>query len=166
MTAIDDALAALVTDIKTISLSNGPGNRVWAYPDDGASITLATLPAVVVAKLHSVSGEWGAAAYGVGRHQWDAVIACYLAEGSVDFTANDRATRTLMDEANEWYKALSDVLYADLTLGGNAEHIGDQQNNKLFDYVTDNGLTFDGTAYFGHLFVLPVYQTHTQTVSA
>ena len=80
----------------------------------------------------------------------------------VAFESVDFATPLALYD--EWIKAMADCLYGDLTLGGNAKHIG-YGDGRLFSYTVDY-LHREEKVYFGVLFELPIYQTVTQTVSA
>lgn len=164
MSEIDDALAALATIVKTINVTNPPDNRVWVHPAEGPVINPEYLPIVIISKMNTEAGEWGTDSYGAGRHDWDILVAVYIAEGPVQVTNADELTLAALENASEWYKALSDLLFANLTLSGTVDIVGDGEG-KLFDYITDN-IIWDGRQFYGHLFVIPVTQTILQGVSA
>lgn len=164
MSEIDDALAAMVAIIKTMSMTDPPDSRVWAHPGDSASISLETLPVAIVSKANMEPGSWKAQAFGEGVHEWKILVACYVAEGPVVVTNSDDITVTAMANAAEWYKEMSDLLYANMTLSGTVDIIGDGEG-MLFEYVTDN-ILWDGRQWFGHLFVIPVRQEIIQGVSS
>lgn len=165
-TEIDLALAEVCTLIKTeiSGLTTPPGNRVWSHPADALSIDTETFPFVVVSKLNSEVGAWAADSFGMGRHEWSVLIAVYLNDGPVIVTNADDITRAAMAEASEWYKAIADLFYANMTLNGRVDIIGDE-DGKLYEYVTDN-ILWNGRQFFGHLFMLPVVQKVTQGVSS
>ena len=164
MSEIEDALNALAIVVKTIDVTNPPDDRVWVHPTEARAIRTENLPMVVISKMNTEAGSWEADSFGAGRHNWDMLIAVYIAEGPIQVTNADEPTMTALANASEWYKALSDLLYANLTLSGNVSIVGDG-DGKLFDYITDN-IIWDGKQYFGHLFVVPVTQKVIQEVSA
>ena len=164
MSEVETALAEVVTLVKTLSLVDSPDNRVWRHPGETASITTETLPAVIVSKMNAEPGAWATRAFGLGMHEWSVLIAVYLQDGPVIVTNSDDITVAAMANASEWYKKLADLLYANMTLNGSVEVIGDG-DGKLFDYVTDN-IIWNAKQYYGHLFILPVVQEIVQGVSA
>ena len=161
---IETALDAMVVLIKTLSLTAPVGTRVWAHPGETASISMETLPAVVISKMNAEPGAWASDSFGVGYHEWDMVVAVYLQEGPVVVTNSDDITVTAMVNASEWYKKLADLLYANMTLSGSVQIIGDG-DGKLFDYVTDN-IIWNAKQHFGHLFIIPVRQEIIQGVGS
>lgn len=162
-TDIDLALEETATLIKDLNVSNSPNNRVWAHPSQADSIEIHTLPFVVVSKLNMEPGNWDSFSFGEGRHSWQILIAAFLAKGPIVVTDPKTETIKAVSEAHEWYKELSDVLYQNITLNGNAEFIGSDGGN-LFEYVTDN-IIWQGQQYYGHLFMLPITQLFIQPVS-
>lgn len=164
MSEIDDALTALATLVKTIGVTNPPEDRVWVHPNEGRAINPENLPIVVVSKMNTEAGSWVADSFGAGQHNWDILVAVYVAEGPIQITNAEESTLDAIQNANEWYKALSDLLYANMTLGGTVDIIGNP-DGKLFDYITDN-IIWDARQYYGHLFVIPVTQKILQGVSA
>jgi hypothetical protein len=164
MSEVEDALAEMVTIVKTIGVSVGPGSRVWRHPGETASISLETLPAVVVAKTNAEPGAWDSRSYGTGMHAWSILIAVYLNDGPITVTNSDDITIAAMANASEWYKELADILYANMTLNGSVQIIGDGEG-RLFDYVTDN-IIWNARQHWGHLFIVPVVQEVAQNVSS
>ena len=164
MTAINDALTQMVTLIKTLSMTDPPDGRVWRHPGESASISTETFPFAVVSKLNVEPGEWNAASFGVGKHDWKILVAVYLAEGPVVVTNADDITVAALANAHEWYEALADLLFENMTLAGTVQIIGDGEG-QLYEYVTDN-ILWDGRQFYGHLFVIPVVQEVIQGVSA
>lgn len=150
--------------IKTIDVTDAPGVRVWSHPGETSDITDDKFPFVVVSKLNAGTGSWQAHSYGTGQHKWDLLVAVYLREGPIVVTDADPTTAQALEYAFEWYKALADLLFANLTLSGTAIMIGDGEGT-LFEYVTDN-IIWNGKQHFGHLFSIPVLQTEEQGVSA
>ena len=164
MSEVDDALDALATIIKTIDVTNPPDNRVWVHPTEGRAIRADNFPMVVLSKMNTEAGSWEADSFGAGQHNWDILIAVYVAEGPIQATNADETTLAALTNASEWYKALSDLLFANLTLSGTVTIVGNTEG-KLFDYITDN-IIWDAKQYYGHLFVVPVTQKILQGVSA
>jgi len=164
MSEIEDALTAMGTIIKTIDTTNSPGNRVWVHPTEANAISLESLPAVVISKMNTEPGSWVAQSFGAGRHSWEMLIAVYIAEGPIVVTNKDENTVSALENASEWYKYMSDLLYANMTLSSSVDVIGDGEG-KLFDYITDN-IIWDSRQYHGHLFLVPIVQTVIQGVSA
>ncbi len=97
-------------------------------------------------------------------HEWSILIAVYLQDGPVVVTNSDDITIAAMANASEWYKELADLLYANMTLNGSVNIIGDG-DGKLYDYVTDN-IIWNAKQHFGHLFIVPVVQEIIQGVSS
>lgn len=162
--SIETVLTATAELVKTIAVTAGPDDRVWTHPGQTEQIKTNKFPFVVVAKMNAEPGAWRAESFGAGEHKWDMLIAVYLHDGPVVVTNTDDATVSAMANANEWYQALADLLYANMTLSGTVDIIGDG-DGKLFDYVTDN-LIWEGQQRYGHLFVVPVNQSVIQGVSA
>jgi tellurite resistance-related uncharacterized protein len=135
-------------------------------PDDIGAIQVNndSVPAVVISKMNTEVGSWSAHSFGTGKHDWMMLIAVYLAEGPVIVTNPTDHTRDAIIDANEWYKALSDLLFANMTLNGTVDILG-SPDGKLFEYVTDN-IIWESKQYYGHLFFVPVTQTIVQGVSA
>lgn len=164
MSEINDALNALATLVKTIAPTEPPDDRVWVHPDDAVNISTDVLPAVIISKMQNEPGSWVADSFGAGVHRWDILVAVYVADGPINVTNADEPTLSAIANSNEWYKLMADLLYANLTLSGTVDIIGDAEG-KLFDYITDN-IIWDARQYYGHLFVIPVEQKIIQTVSA
>jgi len=164
MSEIEDALNALAILVKTIPTTHPPDNRVWVHPTEGRLISTENLPVVVLSKMNTEAGSWEADSFGAGRHNWDILIAVYVAEGPIQATNANELTLDALKNASEWYKEMSDLLYANMTLSGTVDIIGDG-DGKLFDYITDN-IIWDARQYWGHLFVVPVTQKIIQGVSA
>lgn len=164
MSEIEDVLSEVVTLVKTMTVTNPPGGRVWAHPNETASIDFASLPVVIVSKLNAEPGAWIADSFGAGRHDWKVLIAVFVEEGPVVVTNKDDLTIRAMKNASEWYQAMATLLYENMTLNGQVDIIGDG-DGMLFEYVTDN-IIWDGKQYFGHLFMIPVTQKVIQGVSA
>lgn len=164
MSEIDTALAEMVTLVKTLPLTESLGTRVWAHPGESTSIDIDTLPVAIVSKMNAEPGSWKSMAFGEGVHRWKILIAAYVSEGPVVVTNADDITVAAMDNAAEWYKLLADLLYANMTLNGSVDIIGDGEG-QLFEYVTDN-IIWNGRQFFGHLFIIPVTQEIIQGVSS
>lgn len=163
-TAIAEVVSILKTALPATALTSKPGNRVWTHPAEAAQIDTETFPFIVVTKLNSSVGSWRADSFGMGRHEWAILIAVYLSDGPVVVTNADDITVQAMAYASEWYKILADIFYADMTLNGKVDIIGDEEG-MLFEYVTDN-ILWNGRQFFGHLFMLPVVSTVAQGVSS
>ena len=164
MSEIEDALGAMVTLVKTIDVINPPGNRVWQHPGETAGITVENLPIAIVSKMNAQPGAWQADSFGAGRHEYEILIAVLIKDGPIVVTNSNKNTIEAMANASEWYKKLADLLYANMTLNGSVDIIGDE-DGKLFEYITDN-IIWDAKQYYGHLFIIPVVQTIIQGVSA
>ena len=164
MSEIDDALNALATLIKTVNVTNPPDGRVWVHPNEGPAISRDAFPMVIVSKMNTEAGSWEADSFGAGKHKWDILIAVYISEGPITATNANEITLEALTNSTEWYKAISDILFANMTLSGTVDIIGDA-DGKLFDYITDN-IVWEAQQHFGHLFVVPVTQSVVQGVSA
>ena len=143
MSEIEDALNATAEIIKTIPATNPPGSRVWVHPGDSRSIQTNAFPFVVVTKMNNEVGSWYSESFGEGSHKWSILIAVYIVEGPITVTSSDEITLNAIENAHEWYKLMSDLLYQNMKLSGTVNIIGDQEG-KLFDYVTEN-ILWDGT---------------------
>lgn len=161
---IDNVLSEVAALVKTISVTNPPTSSVWAHPVETNSINIENFPFVIVSKLNAEPGAWVAESFGVGRHDWKVLIAVFISEGPVVVTSKDDVTQQAMKNASEWYEAMANLLYQNMTLNGSVDIIGDG-DGLLFDYVTDN-IMWDGRQYYGHLFMLPVTQSVVQEASA
>lgn len=164
MSEVETVLTATAELIKTLSMTNPPEDRVWVHPTQSREIDLTNLPAVVVSKMNTEPGRWESDSWGAGKHHWEILLAVYIAEGPIVVTNSDENTIQALEDASEWYKILADLLYANMTLSGTVDIIGDGEG-KLYDYVTDN-IIWNSKHYYGHLFVIPVVQSVIQGVSA
>lgn len=160
---ITTVLEQVATLFKTLETTEDLGDRVWVHPKEVASIDTSTLPFAIVSKMNAEVGSWGTFSFGEGIHDWNVLIAIYLANGPVRVTSTDQFTQTAIANASEWYKKISDLLFQNMTLGGSVVNIGDDEGT-LFTYVTDN-ILWDGQQYWGHLILLPVKQIILQDVS-
>lgn len=165
MTSIDLALDQLAEVVRAVDVTHPPEGRVWVHPRDHASIDHGEFPFVVVSKMNTEPGSWRHESFGVGLHVWDAVVAVYLAPGPIVVTNTDELTINALEDANEWYEALANQLMQNLTLGGTVKIIGAPDGDRLYEYITDN-IIWDGNSYYGHLFIITVYQTVVQGASA
>ena len=164
MSEIETALNAVVALVKTINVTEKPGDRVWAHPGDTNAINADNYPFVVVSKMNADTGAWQSNSFGSGRHEFAILIAVYLSDGPVIVTNPSDLTQEGLENAHEWYKALADLLFANMTLSGTVDIIGDG-DGKLYDYVTDN-IIWDAKQHYGHLFIVPVVQSVAQSTSA
>lgn len=161
--SIEVVLEATRDLVKTLNLTEPLMDRVWTHPGETDKIKDDKFPFAVVSKMSSEPGAWRAHSFGVGEHKWDLLIAVFVNDGPIVVTNTDQSTVDALDNAHEYYEKMAELLYANMTLSGTVEIIGDDEV-KLYDYVTDN-LIWNGKHHWGHLFVVPVRQTVVQNIS-
>lgn len=160
-TAIEDALNAAKTVITNEIQGVSPA-AVYVQPADSASISLNSLPIVVLMQNIFVEYNWQGSGNGNGRHNWEIMAQVYLEKrDGINPFSPDAATALALHD--DWIKAMADVLRANMTLNGTVLHIGDGQT--IFRYLVGN-FQWNATNYWGIAFRIPVSQLHTQTVSA
>ena len=169
-TAVYDALAALKARVLLLNPTpqTSLGARVWIYPQQFASISLATLPVAIVSKVVGTVNPWGMKDAGRAKHDWRAEVLIPLAEGPLAYPNAASAAAEATQE--EYLKAMADVLFGQMKLGGTVDMIGRQSGNEthLFEYMTDHMQWFHNgqhRVYWGHRFVIPIRQTYPQTMT-
>lgn len=167
MSAITDALNGLKTTVLTMNPTPQASLvNAWVYPTSYASINLAALPVAIVSRVVGVVDSWGLKAAGVGLHRWRAEVLIPLAVGPLRYPNEASAAAEAKQDTYE--KALADVLFGDMTLGGTVLQIGEggiPSGFKLFDCMI-NHMQWNQQVYWGFRFVIPISQKHIQTMAA
>jgi hypothetical protein len=163
MSTIPQVLTALKNIVLTLDVTPSLSTRVWTHPGQASSISFKTYPFAIVSKVNSQVGSWTAHSYGTGQHKWNALVAIYVAPGPVIVTNNDKITVDALTYADQYYDKMSTLLYNNMTLSGTVDYIGDG-DGKLFDYVTDN-IIWNAQQHYGHLFLIDICQTVSQSVN-
>lgn len=137
---------------------------IVAQSDVTSIADLTSLPVVMVRFAPSYEQSWGRMRYGGGVHRWGMRIDVYLSNVAPDTEEREAA----LDAAFfPWPKALADCLYGDMTLGGTVKRIGYGTSwDELFPTIAVGGMRWRTREYWGGGFLLPVMQTHNQTMSA
>lgn len=168
MSDIDDALAQLKVILAAVDASPQPApTGAHVYPADWAAINTALqadeLPLFTVEQVVNRPFQWRRKAHGRGIHGWEADIRLYLHRGHLT-THADVAAAAVKQTA--WYKAVSTALFANQTLNSTAHTIGENRvPGTLFTSRTGH-LPWSGGEWWGIGFALPIFQVHTQPMSA
>lgn len=164
MATVDESLAQL----KIILAAADPPPpaealvAVYAYPADYASISLSSLPVLIVGQQVNTRRAWRRKAIGTGLHIWMAEIILLLAPGVI---TNDEQRALVEQRQNPWPKELADLLLADQQLNGTAAWIGGGSAvSELFTYWVGH-VHFWQKKFWGMRFLLPVAQTHSQAMT-
>lgn len=168
MTTVRDALVQLKALLMTATAAGQPALAAgYVMPDDYALLpnTLA-LPSLVVGELYNVPNEWVRKASGLALHRWRAEVLLFAAPGPlVTFNAGAAAA---MLTTREWARALSDVLWANQTLNGTVQIVGEPNGDmrRLMQYAIGHVYLGDTGEYWGLRAEVVIQQTHAQAMTA
>ena len=160
MSDISDALGATATILDSIATVSP--EAIYAHPTETTDLRkIDVFPTVVVSQNvgqnYSWRG-WGNSAY---RHDWEMLIAVYLEKAK--FHVSSQEAVSALSSQDEWIKSMADILRDNMTLSGNAVHIGN--DDVIFNYFV-GFISWNRETYFGLLFTVPVTQEGTQTINA
>lgn len=105
-----------------------PAN-VWVYPADYDEINFERLPVVIASQVVNRPIPWKRATYGYGLHQWPLEILCFLVKGPL---VNDKQAAEAEVKHSPWLRAMSNLLFQNLTLNDTCIQIGGEAG--LFTY--------------------------------
>lgn len=165
---VRDALTQLKSVLMTASAAGQPALAAgYVMPDDYALLpSPLTLPCIVVGELYNVPNEWLRKAAGLALHKWRAEVLLFTAQGPLT-TLNAEAAAAML-KTREWARAFSTVLWANQTLNGAAQIVGEPagEMRRLFQYGIGHVYLGDVGEYWGLRLELPIQQTYAQAMGA
>lgn len=168
MSTVRDALVQLKALLMTAVAAGQPALTAgYVMPDDYALLPdVPALPFVVVGELYNTPNEWLRKAAGLALHKWRAEVLICTAPGPLTVLNADTATAML--KTRNWARALSEVLWANQTLNGTAQIIGEPagEMRRLFQYGIGHVHLDPANIYWGLRLELPVQQTHAQGMTS
>ena len=139
----------------------------FVLPDEYANLpqTL-TLPCLVVSKVYNIPNAWRRKAAGLGLHEWRAEVLLFAAPGPLTKLNADAATAML--KTRGWARAFADKLWANQSLNGTAQIIGEPDGDmrRLFRYAEGHVYLGTPATYWGCRLELAIQQTHAQNMMA
>ena len=168
MTTTRDALVQLKALLMTATAAGQPAIVAgYVLPDDYALLpgTLA-LPSLVVSELYNVPNDLQRKASGLALHRWRAEVLLFTALGPLR-SLNATTAAALLTTRN-WARALSDVLWANQTLNGTAQIVGEPNGEmrRLMQYANGHTYLGDRGEYWGLRAEVVIQQTHAQAMTA
>lgn len=164
---VQDALTALKTILLTASAVGQPALVAgYVMPDEYASIPQElALPCIVVSELYNLPNDWQRKADGLGIHEWGAEVLLFAARGPLTTLNADSAAAML--KTRNWAKAFADQLWANQSLNGKAQIIGEPAGamRRLFRYAIGH-VYLDTKEYWGMRLEVRIQQKHAQLMSA
>ena len=168
MTTVRDALVQLKALLMTATAAGQPALTAgYVMPDDYALLPdTPACPFLVVGELYNVPNDWQRKAAGLALHKWRAEGLVCTAPGPL--TTLNATTAAAMLTTRNWARALSDKLWANQSLNGTAQIIGEPagEMRRLFQYGIGHVHLGDTNVYWGLRLELPIQQTHAQSMSA
>ena len=168
MSTVYAALVQLKALLLTATAAGQPALTAgYIMPDEYATIpTPPALPFLIVGELYNVPNESLRKAAGLAVHKWRAEVLIFAAQGPL--TTLNSSTAAAMLKTRGWAKALSDVLWANQSLNGAAQIIGEPagEMRRLFQYGIGHIYLGDTQTYWGLRLELPIQQTYAQSMSA
>ena len=168
MSTVRDALVQLKALLMTATAAGQPALAAgYVMPDDYALLPdTPALPFLVVGELYNTPNEWLRKASGLALHKWRAEVLICTAPGPLLSLNADTAAAML--KTRNWARALSEVLWANQTLNGTAQIIGEPagEMRRLFQYGIGHIYLGDTQTYWGLRLELPIQQTHAQAMVA
>lgn len=168
MTTTRDALVQLKALLMTATAAGQPAIAAgYVMPDDYALLpgTLA-FPSLVVGELYNAPNEWSRKASGLALHRWRAEVLLFTAAGPL--RSLNATTAAAMLTTRNWARALSDVLWANQTLNGTVQIIGEPagEMRRLMQYAIGHIYLGDTGEYWGLRAEIAIQQTHAQAMTA
>lgn len=163
-----DALTQLKTILLTATAPGQPSLTAgYVLPDEYEDMpqTL-SLPCLVVSKVYNTPNAWRRKAAGLGVHEWRAEALLFAAPGPL--TALNADAATAMMTTRGWAKALADKLWANQSLNGTAQIIGEPDGDmrRLFQYAEGHVYLASTATFWGCRFEIAIQQTHAQNMAA
>lgn len=164
---VQDALTALKTILLTATaVGQPPLVAGYVMPDDYLVIPQELpLPSIVVSELYNLPNDWQRKADGLAIHEWRAEALLFAAQGPLTTLNADSAAAML--KTRNWARAFADVLFANQSLNGKAQIIGEPAGamRRLFRYAIGH-VYLDTREYWGVRLELMIQQKHNQAMSA
>ncbi len=168
MATVHGALTQLKTVLMTASAAGQPALAAgYVIPDDYTLLpSPLTLPCLVVSELYNAPNEWLRKAGGLALHKWRAEVLLFAAQGPLTTLNADAAAAML--KTREWARAFSEVLWANQSLNGAAQIIGEPagEMRRLFQYGIGHVYLGDVGEYWGLRMELAIQQIHAQAMGA
>lgn len=168
---VGTALNALQAILETVDPSPmPPASAVYVFPSEAGDINLdiERLPVVIISQYFGSQGQEsiGRTSYGVANHRWAAEILI-LVDG---FPQNEAEAAAAEVRLRPWLRAMTDVLWQNLTLDGTCRSLGldrgGAQGRLLLQTIRRGAVMWFQTERFGMQCLLPIYQEYTQSMSA
>lgn len=164
---VQDALTALKSILLTASAEGQPALAAgYVMPDEYASIPQElSLPCIVLSELYNLPNDWQRKADGLALHEWGAEVLLFVAQGPLTTLNTDSAAAML--KTRNWAKAFADRLWANQSLYGKAQIIGEPAGamRRLFRYAIGH-VYLDAKEFWGMRLEIRVQQKHNQVMSA
>ena len=168
MTTTRDALVQLKALLLTATAAGQPALAAgYVMPDDYALLPdTPALPFLVVSELYNVPNDWQRKASGLAVHKWRAEVLICTAPGPLVALNADTAMALL--KTRNWAQALAAVLWANQSLNGTAQIIGEPagEMRRLFQYGVGHVFLDPTIQYWGLRLELPIQQTYAQVMDA
>lgn len=168
MSTVHDALTQLKALLLTATSAGQPALTAgYVMPDEYASIpTPPMLPFLVVGELYNAPNDWLRKAAGLAVHRWRAEVLLFTAQGPLLTLNSDTAAAML--KTRNWARALSNVLWANQSLNGAAQVIGEPAGEmwRLLRYGIGHIYLGETGEYWGLRVELMIQQTHAQAMGA
>lgn len=168
---VGSALTALQAVLETVDPAPMPAaSAVYVFPSEAGDINLEIerLPVVIVSQYFGsqANESIGRTSYGIGNHRWSAEILV-IVDG---FPQNESEAAAAEIRLRPWLRAMTDVLWQNLTLDGTCRSLGldrgGAQGRLLLQVVRRGAVMWFNTERFGMQCLLPIYQEYVQAMSA
>jgi hypothetical protein len=157
MASIEEAVAQLKAAFLTITPPSGVdlGGRVWAWPEDRASINRTTFPFIICAQVLNEPGAWRFATQNGYYHTWPAEVLICVAK----FTTRDDISAENEADSLAWLLAGARVLFDSEGLAGGPLRLG--TTSKQFTSQIGNMGWLSEAEFWGVYFKISVTQFHS-----
>lgn len=163
---------AVLLQLKTLLLTATAAGQPaiaagYVMPDDYALLPgKLTLPSLVVGELYNVPNDQLRKASGIALHRWRAEVLLFTAPGPL--RSLNATTAVALLTTRNWARALSDVLWANQTLNGTAQIVGEPNGEmrRLMQYAIGHIYLGDTGEYWGLRAEVVIQQTHAQAMTA
>ena len=167
MATVHEALAQLRTILLTATAAGqSPLTAGYVYPNDYAAMpSPLALPCIVVSERVNSLNSWERKADGLAIHKWRAEVLLFISPGPLQTMSADSAAAE--GKVHNWSQAFAERLFANQSLGGKAQIIGETagETRRLFEYMVGH-IHWDAAVYWGMRIELPVRQLHYLAMGA
>ena len=167
MALVQDALTELKNILMGASAVGQPAlSAGYVYPSGYAAMPdLLQTPCIVVSELVNTLNSWERKADGLAIHKWRAEVLLFAAVGPLQVEGSGSAQAEML--TLNWAEAFATVLWANQSLNGKVQIIGDQagETRRLFEYMIGH-VHWSTNVYWGMRIELPVRQLHRLAMGA